>query len=437
MTELLNTYRMSAMIYCKRCLYPENHPLGITFDQEGVCSGCRVHEEKYTLDWAARFQRLRKLVEGYKRTAYPGYDCIVPVSGARDSYFIVHTVKKVLGMNPLLVGYNAHYNTHMGIRNLAYLRTIFDCDYNEMIVAPQTVQRISRETMRKMASFHWHVLAGQTVWPVQVAVRLKIPLIIWGAHQGVDQVGMYSHEDEVEMSRKYRCDHDLMGVEAEDLVGLTENLREDEVRPYIYPSNREVSKVGVRGIYLGNYIPWDSKRQHEDMIEAYGYETMRLQRTFDTYNDVGCQHYSGYHDLIKFQKWGYGKALDHACRELRWGRLTRREAAEIVMQYQDVFPKDKKALLNWIGLSESEEQACINRNRDRRIWDLSLAGEWELNDHICNHLEDHGHEDVALEESGQSSHFVCTPSRNEERDNQDYVLIDPGYCHDQPAVTRK
>jgi len=425
------------MIYCKRCLYPANHPLGITFDKDGVCSGCRVHEEKFTLDWDARFQRLQKITESFKRQTYPGYDCIVPVTGARDSYFIVHTVKNVLGLNPLLVGYNPHYNTHMGIRNLAYLRTVFDCDYSEMVVAPQTVQRISRETMRKMASFHWHVLAGQTVWPVQVAVRLRIPLIIWGAHQGVDQVGMYSHEDEVEMSRKYRCDHDLLGVEAEDLVGLTENLREDEIRPYMYPSNRELSKVGVRGIYLGNYIPWDTKRQHEEMITAYEYETMAQQRTFDTYNDVNCQHYSGYHDLIKFQKWGYGKVTDHACRELRWNRLSRQSAINKVVQYQDVEPQDKSTLLNWIGMSEREEQACVNRNRDRRIWNLNLAGEWELKDHVARHENDEGCKAVALAQPVEDCTFVRTPSRNENRDNRDYVLIDPGYSHDHPAVTRK
>ena len=99
------------MKYCLRCLYPENHPLGITFDEEGVCSGCRVHEEKDVLEWRERLDKLREIVKPYKAKSRTVPDCIVPVSGGRDSYFIVHIVKEVLGLKPLLVNYNCHYNT--------------------------------------------------------------------------------------------------------------------------------------------------------------------------------------------------------------------------------------------------------------------------------------------------------------------------------------
>ncbi|MFN5885876.1 MAG: N-acetyl sugar amidotransferase [Bacteroidota bacterium] len=206
------------MRFCKRCLYPENHPLNITFDDEGICSGCRVHEEKDTLDWALRGEKLKSILDTYRNTSGNNYDCIIPVSGARDSYFIVHTIKHVYGMNPLLVTYNKQYNTAVGIRNLANLRIQFDCDIMTLTVNPETVKKITRATMHKMGSIYWHCLAGQTVYPVQVAVKFKIPLIIWGAHQGIDQVGMFSHLDEVEMTRKYRKEHDLMGYEAEDLL---------------------------------------------------------------------------------------------------------------------------------------------------------------------------------------------------------------------------
>src|SRR5687768_16244049 len=195
------------MRYCKRCLYPENHPLYITFDKEGICSGCRVHEEKDILDWAPRFQKLKDILLGYQSKSGNNYDCIVPVSGARDSYFIVHTLTKVYGLNPLLVTYNKHYNTRVGIRNFSYLKTIFDCDALTQTCDPEKLKRITRYTLEKMGSMYWHCLAGQTVFPVQIAVRLKIPLIVWGAHQGVDQVGMFSHTDEVEMTRKYRKEH--------------------------------------------------------------------------------------------------------------------------------------------------------------------------------------------------------------------------------------
>ena len=144
-----------------------------------ACKGCRVHEEKDTLDWSARAARLEKFLESYKSSSRRHYDCIIPVSGARDSdAFIVHTVKKVHGLNPLLVTYNRHYNTRRGMRNLAYLKTVFDCDTLEMVVDPAKVKRITHRTVERLGSMHWHVLAGTTVFPVQVAVCFKIPLIV-------------------------------------------------------------------------------------------------------------------------------------------------------------------------------------------------------------------------------------------------------------------
>jgi N-acetyl sugar amidotransferase len=313
------------MIYCKRCVYPENHPLGLFFDAEGVCSGCRIHEEKDSIDWQKKLSDLQKICSDYKNNSRTIHDCIIPVTGARDSLFIVDFVVNVLKMNPLLVNYNSHYNTRMGIRNLAYLRSQVGADFTQSTVNPQTVKKITLETLKRLGSMYWHVIAGQTVYPVRMAVQHKIPLIIWGAHQGVDQVGMFSHSDEVEMTRKYRKEHDLMGVEAEDLLSLDNNLNKVDLEQYFYPHDKQLESVGVRGIYLNNYLRWDSKYQHEAMIQKYGYETMQQQRTFDTYNDVDSFHYSGIHDEIKTIKHGYGKVSDHASREIRLKRMTRNE----------------------------------------------------------------------------------------------------------------
>lgn len=415
------------MKYCARCLYPENHPLGLTLDSQGVCSGCRIHEEKDELDWGERGKILGRLLDRYRNRSGRSYDCVVPVSGARDSYFIVHTLRKTYGLNPLLVSYNRHFNTQRGIRNLAYLRTWSDCDFMQMVVAPETVKRITRETIRRFGSIYWHLLAGQSVWPVQVAVRLKIPLIIWGAHQGLDQVGMFSHTDEVEMTRKYRCEHDLMGFEAEDLVGGTEGLKEHELRSFFYPHNRELSAVGVRGIYLGNYIRWDSKAQHESMIHQYNYETAHQQRTFDTYNDVDCQHYSGLHDWVKFAKWGYGKATDHASREIRLRRMTREQGIEMVRKYQFVAPVDKRPLLDWIGMPETEFDACIDSFRDSRIWGKNGSGNWALLDSVTNHLLDESAGAARLVQREDTCDFCVTQSKDPSANEQEYTLMSRGY----------
>lgn len=362
---------------CRRCLYPANHPLGITFDAEGICSGCRVHEEKDRLDWTERELVLAQLLGGYRGRSRGRHDCIVPVSGGRDSFFIVHLVRKVYGLNPLLVVYNRHYNTRAGIYNIERLRTVFGCDIITLTLAPELVKRVMRATLARRGSFHWHALAGHTAFPVQQAVRLKIPLVIWGAQQGLEQVGMFSHLDEVEMTRRYRLEHDLMGLEAEDMVDKA-GASEADVKPFFYPTDGELRRAGVRGIYLGNYVRWDSKAQHERMLEHYNYYAGPLTRTFDTYNDIDDMHFTGAHDVIKLRKHGYGRATDDACREIRFGRLTREQGMRLANAYQQVPATDFAALADFIGLSEQEILA--KADRCRTVPEIRLAAPCDANE---------------------------------------------------------
>lgn len=415
------------MRYCLRCLYPENHPLGIFFDEEGVCSGCRVHEEKDELDWAEREIKLKKILSGYKNLSKNNYDCIIPITGARDSYFIIHMIKNVYGLNPLLVNYNKQYNTEIGIRNLAYLRSIFDCDILTMTVDPSIVKNITRATLRKIGSMYWHCIAGQTVFPVQIAVKFKIPLIVWGCHQGIDQVGMFSHLDEVEMTRKYRKDHDLMGYEAEDLVDIFDHLKEEDLLQYYYPTDIELERVGVRGIYLNNYIRWDTKAQHELMIKKYNYESNYQSRTFDTYNDVDCHHYSDLHDYIKFLKYGYGKITDHASREIRLKRLTRENAIDLVEKYSNIEPKTTKLFLDWMNIDISSFLFTIDQHRKKDIWIRDInTWNWSLKDSILNHKFDDRVDKVRLNLNDECN-FLINQKINNSVEEDKYVLIGKGY----------
>ncbi len=418
------------MIYCRRCVYPANHPLGLTFDEAGVCSGCRVHEEKDSLDWTAREKLLKDIFDGYRDRSGGRYDCIVPVSGARDSFFIVDLVRRKYGMTPLLVSYNPHYNTRLGIRNLARLRTLTDGDFVQQVIQPQLVRRIMRQTLRTMGSFHWHALAGQTVYPVQIAVRMKIPLIVWGAHQGCDQVGMFSHLDEVEMTRKYRCEHDLMGFEAEDIVGGDEKLIEREMLPFFYPHDREIERVGVRGIYLSNYVRWDTKTQHEAMLDRYGYETADQQRTFDRYNDVDSVHYSGAHDWIKFMKWGYGKASDHAAREIRLRRMTRAEGIAQAVRHSPIEPADMPQLLEFVGMTRTELETAIDPFRDPAAWVREVNGTWALRSSVA--VDPEAYPDAALPRR-EACEFRLTPIKAPEPPGGAYTLLHPGWVHEGPA----
>ena len=365
------------MKYCKKCAYPENHPFGIIFDSNGVCSGCNVHDEKDTLDWNERINKLHKLLDRYKNTSKNNYDCIIPVSGDKDSYYVVDIIKNHFNMNPLLVSYNTHFNTLTGIRNLQNLKTKFGCDLYQQNVNPEFAKKIVRYSLKKMGSIFWHNHAGSTVFPIHIATRLNIPLIIWGLHQGVDQVGMFSHEDEVEMTRKYRKEHDLMGFEAEDLVDLEDFPSEikNDMKKYFYPTDDAISKVALRGIYLSNYIRWDSKTQHEKMIKKYDYNTLGQIRTFNTYENVSNLLYDDIHDYIKMIKHGYSKVTDHVCQEIRLNRMSREEGVSSINYYQKNKIRHKKLFLEWLGMDGSE----FDNNLDKFRNFSEINGDFEIN----------------------------------------------------------
>jgi N-acetyl sugar amidotransferase len=418
------TAPMTDILFCKRCLYATTHPLGLTLDNDGICSGCRIHEEKDTLDWTERRMALESLLRPYRSRAEGTYDCIVPISGGQDSYFIVHMVKNVLGMNPLLVTYNKYFNTPLGIRNLANLRIKFNCDCLIQNVNPLSVKNITRSAFRQFGSIYWPILAGQTVFPVQTAVRYKIPLIIWGAHQGLEQVGQFSHENEVEMTRRYRADHDLFGIEADDLLSAFDILSERDIWQYRYPDDVDISNVGVRGIYLGNYIRWDPKAQHEQMIEAYGYRTSRFARTFDTYDYVDCFNYMDLHDLMKLYKHGYSKVTDHATREIRYGRLNREEGLELVRSHEMAPLQYASQFMNWLGITESSLQFVMDRHRNHMFWQQTRFGTWAFNGWSARQ---NANGDVAVSGNGTLGATFIHNDRLEADHGPSYITVGKGY----------
>jgi hypothetical protein len=273
---------------------------------------------------------------------------------------------------------------------------------------------------------YWHVLAGYLTFPVQVAVRFRIPLIIWGVHPWSEQTGMFSHLDEVEMTERCRKEHGLIGVSAEDLIDPEAGITRGDVQPFVYPYDNELETVGVRGIYLSNYIRWDAKKQHELMIDTYGYESAMQQRTFNSYEDVHCFHSAGLHDYIKFLKYGYSKVTDHATREIRLGRMTREEGIAKVREYTERKPADLPLFLDWAEMTEREFSACVENRRDERIWNHDASGEWVLRDSIANHADDEGVDGVRLE-TIEKCEYRITPTAEPQTPDNEYLLMGRGY----------
>lgn len=342
---------------CQRCLYWSDHPLGLIIDSDGICSGCKVHEEKFYIDWSDRESELRLLLANY--IGQSKYDCIVPVSGGQDSFFIVHLVMNRLGLNPLLVNFNRNFNSKEGIKNLALLRTCFDADFRQFTLDPNVARKVISTTLTNLGTINWLWNAGQTSYPVRLAVQLRIPLIIWGAHQGLEQVGMFSHYDNVEMTSRYRKEHDLLGYDENDIFSFNPNFTKDDIQSLSYPTDKDLIENQIRGIYLGNYFKWDSVRQHAEIKKIYGYVGRKEAGAFHKYDNPDCPVYFQLQDRLKILKHGYSKATDQLTREIRFNRMSREKAFKLETKYinRNIFQYENFA--NWLGASEAAIQNVL------------------------------------------------------------------------------
>lgn len=390
------------MEYCKRCCYPANTKPTIIFDDEGVCSGCRVSERKVEIDWEARKVRLKEILAEYSAKARANgspYDCIIPVSGGKDSHYQVHIIQKELGYNPLLVTYNHGFNTKRGVRNLTNMVKQFDCNLLRFTTGMDAARSMSRYMLKKVGDITWHYHAGITTFPIQTAVRYKIPLIIWGEHGYADMLGMYGYEDMVEFSRKLRQEHFMRGFEPDDILNdpLNTEIKPHHLEPFRYPSEQEIESVGVRGIYLSNFVGWNAYEHTKFVMEHYEFETARKrERTHHLYDKLDDIHANGAHDYLKYLKFGYGRATDDASNDIRHGRMTREEGIQMVMKYDPVRPSDLDIWLRFVDMTEAEFMASVDPLRDPQVWEKDSAGTWRVKDSIGNHIKDPGVDKVKL-----------------------------------------
>ena len=394
------------MRYCARCVYPENTKPTIIFDEDGVCSGCRYHESRkqVEVDWTERESLFSEIVEEAKKHASDrglSHDCIIPVSGGKDSHYQVWLATTKYDLNPLLCHYNHGLNTPAGLANLRNLVERSGCDLVQYTSGRNSVRRLSLSMLEIVGDLTWHYHAGIRTFPFQVAVDREIPLVIWGEHGFAELTGLITIEDFVEHTRWSRKEHDMRGLEPEELIGQAGITRQD-VSPYIYPSDEEIGRVGVRGIYLSNFFPWDGRLQTEEMIEEWGFSpiTWRRDRTFNLHSKIE-DHANDLHDYLKFCKYGYGRATDDASMEIRHGRMTREEGIELVVAYDSVKPRSFEYYCNYLGISESDFFRIVDPQRDPAAWRLTADDVWVVLDSVDRQKVSRFIEDARIEQSSE------------------------------------
>lgn len=358
--------------WCRNCTYPYLAASPMEMDDHGVCMGCKMSEVKKTIrpeDWSRRKELLRDILEHARSKDGSRHDCVIAVSGGKDSYFQTHVIKNEFGLNPLLVTYNGNNYTPVGWRNLHRMKEAFGVDH--IIYSPSVgvLKKLNRLAYLIMGDMNWHAHAGITTVPVRIAAQNKIPLVIWGEHGYLDLCGQFSLDDFPEMSYRDRLEHFARDYEWSYFEGR-EGLTSNDLISWKYPSDQELFELNMRGIYIGNYIYWEANDHAKLVVDRYGFEVSNepFDRTYRRMSNLDDMHENGIHDYLKYIKFGYGRCTDHTSKDIRAGLMSRENALELVRHYDPIKPRDLQRWLEYVGMTEAEFDAIADTFRDPRVW---------------------------------------------------------------------
>jgi N-acetyl sugar amidotransferase len=346
-------------------------------DDEGVCNACRSYEKRLEIDWAVRLNELVTILDRYRNKDGTNWDCIVPVSGGKDStYQVVQMLQ--LGTNPLCVNATTCDLTEIGRKNIENIKQL-GVDYLEMSPNPIVRAKLNRIGLTQVGDISWPEHVGIFTIPVRAAVQYNVPLIIWGENSQNEYGGPAGAAESNRLNRRWLEEFGgLLGLRVSDLVG-TEGLTRQNLIPYFYPEDEELSRVGVTGLFLGHYVPWDGL-SNALVAQAFGFATPSLPTLGSMVNYENLDNYQvAIHEYFKYLKFGFGRATDHACMHIRRGRLTREMGLSIVKRLDGKFPieylsKNLTDTLKPLDMSVEEFIKICDKFTNKKIFKRDSSG---------------------------------------------------------------
>lgn len=361
------------MLKCKRCLYPSSKP-DLQIFSDGLCAACHSFDNRESIDYTKRKLELVEILEKYRSKDGSRHDCIVPSSGGKDSTTQALRVRE-LGFNPLIVTVTTDHLTTIGRANIENLKNLgFDCI--EITPNPVIRRKINKFALETVGDISWpeHLLIFTV--PIRVAVQMKIPLLIWGEQSQNEYGGPASAAESNVLDRRWLEEFGgLNGLRVSE-VGEMVGAKPEQMIPYQYPTDEELKEVGVTGLFLGYYTPWDGY-QNALYAQAHGFQSYPhcVEGSLACYENVDNAQ-TGIHDYFKYLKYGFGRATDIACNHIRRGRLTREDAVRMVELHDGRYPSSYlgiplEEILKPIGMTKAEFDKVCERFTNRKIFPCS------------------------------------------------------------------
>lgn len=367
------------MRYCKKCLQPDTRP-GIVFDDEQVCFACRYEESKASIDWDAREAELRSFAEEAKAEAKKRgnlYDCIIGVSGGKDSTFQAVYAKERLGLNPLLINCMPDEITEIGNKNINNLNNL---GFDIISIRPNPV--IAKKLARKSFFERGNIIAASEycLWASAyiMAVKFNIPLIIQGENAALT-LGAAKNQEASGNAFSVMQLETIRGASVESFIDLSENITEKDLFLYKIPTVEEMREKGIRAIFLQYYTKEWSQVRNADFAIARGltgrsddlHELGRYRR----YTALDCDLQIP-NQMIKYLKFGFGYATDEICYDIREGRFDRESGKWYVNEYDGLCGQkyiDKAC--RYLSITNEEFWEVVDRYVNRDLFE-KIDGKW-------------------------------------------------------------
>ena len=343
---------IKSLKYCNRCVMPETAE-GLEFDENGICTACTSSEQKMHINWKERREILESLIDEAKKNAKENdspYDCIVPISGGKDSTYQLHVLVNVFKLRVLAVTFSHNWYSKIGFYNLVNCLEEFNVDHIQFTPNRKSVGVAARKSLQAIGDACWHCHSGVGSFPLHIAVKFKIPLLIWG-ESIAETSGRASHFNPV---LKFDRDYFLKvsaKISVDDFSSNPEERRMFQL--FEPPTMEECIEQEVHGIHIGDFIFWDEEKQLEFIKNEYGWIEDRVEGAYKGYKSVECIM-PGVHDFTNYLKRGYGRATSQASMDVRQGLIGREEAAMIAQEFDQIEPAALQYFLNITGYSEEE-----------------------------------------------------------------------------------
>ena len=362
------------MKICSNCVIPETAET-LTFSEKGTCSVCSQIERKHKIDWEKRQKILDSLIKDYKGKY--DYDCIVPFSGGKDSTFTLWYLVKVKKLKPLVVRFDHNfYRKNLEANNERTISKL-GVDFINYKSYFELVRKTMLESLIRRGDFCWHCHVGIAAFPINVAIEKNIPLIFLG-EPSAEYSSYYNYDQFEELNVEKFNKTTNLGINAEDMLEMIKekypdaNISKKDLKTYIFPSQRELNKNKIKTAYLGNYVPWDVRKQVDIIQRELDWQGDNVEGIPQEYNyeKIECMM-QGIRDYIKFLKRGFGRTAHLTSIDIRNNRLDREKALELCNLYDGKRPKSLDLFLKIIKISEDEFYDIVKKHivSPRPIWD--------------------------------------------------------------------